>query len=246
MRIQVSVASILAVGLALSVAGCGLKKRVDVTGADVKNSPEGRSCPKATGLISDGETNSNQIADIQNRGGYWYTFVDDSGSTVVPEAGKNGGTFQMTEGGANGTKYAAHMTGTVGGGSTVYVGMGFNFVDPKGQYDASKYKGISFWAKKGPGSADKVKLKVPDVATDPDGKVCKECFNDFGLDLTLTDEWTQYVIPFTAMKQDKTWGSPHPDGVDASKLYGLQFQFNQAGAPFDMWLDEIEFTGCGS
>jgi endoglucanase len=231
--------------LSLSVGCAGLKKKVDVTGADVKSSAEGKSCPKDVGLIADGENNSNQIADIQNRGGYWYTFVDDAGSTVVPEAGKNGGTFQMTPGGANGTKFAAHMTGTVGGGSAVYVGMGFNFVDPKGQYDASKYKGIKFWAKKGPGSADKVKLKVPDKSTDPDGKICKECFNDFGMDLTLNDEWTEYVIPFTSMKQDKTWGSPHPDGVDPGTIYGVQFQFNQAGQPFDMWLDEIEFTGCG-
>jgi endoglucanase len=223
----------------------GCHKRVAITGAEAKNAPEAKACPKDVGLIADGENNSNQIADIQNRGGYWYTFVDDAGSTVVPEAGKNGGTFQMTPGGANGTKYAAHMTGTVAGSGSVYVGMGFNFVDPKGQYDASKYKGITFWAKKGPGSADKVKLKVPDVSTDPDGKICKECFNDFGMDITLTDEWTQYTIPFRAMKQDKTWGSPHADAIDPGKIYGMQFQFNTPGTNFDMWLDEVEFTGCG-
>jgi endoglucanase len=234
-------------GLLSLTFGCsGLVKKVDVTSADLKNSSEGKACPRDVGLIADGENNSNQIADIQNRGGYWYTFVDDAGSKVVPEAGKNGGTFQMTEGGANGTKYAAHMSGTVGGGSAVYVGMGFNFVDPKGAYDASKYKGITFWAKKGPGSADKVKLKVPDASTDPDGKVCKECFNDFGMDITLNDEWTQYTIPFYAMKQDPTWGSPHPASIDSSKIYGVQFQFNQAGQPFDMWLDEVEFTGCAN
>jgi endoglucanase len=242
MRTSVTLTLGLIVGLSLSTFGC--HKRVAITGAEVKNSPEGKACPKELGLIADGENNSNQIADIQNRGGYWYTFVDDAGSTVVPEAGKNGGTFQMTAGGANGTKYAAHMTGTVAGSGSVYVGMGFNFVDPKGQYDASKYKGITFWAKKGPGSADKVKLKVPDVSTDPDGKICKECFNDFGMEITLTDEWTQYTIPFRAMKQDKTWGSPHADAIDPSKIYGMQFQFNTPGTNFDMWLDEVEFTGC--
>jgi endoglucanase len=243
---RIHVAAVPACALLLTLAGSGCKKRVAVTGDEVRSSAEGRACPKSIGLISDGENNSNQIADIENRGGYWYTFVDEAGSSVVPEAGKNGGTFQMTPGGANGSKLAAHMTGTVGTGAKVFVGMGFNFVDPKGQYDASRYQGISFWAKKGPGSADKAKLKVPDVATDPDGKVCQDCFNDFGLDLTLSDEWTQYTIPFTAMKQDKTWGSPHPDGIDPSRLYGLQFQFNQAGAAFDMWLDEVEFTGCGN
>jgi len=230
-------------GLTLGLGAC--KKKVAITGADAKSSEEGRACPKSTGLIADGENNSNQIADIQGRGGYWYTFVDDAGSTVVPEAGKNGGTFQMAPGGANGTKFAAHMSGTVGGGNAVYVGMGLNFVDPKGSYDASRYKGITFWAKKGPGSVAKVKLKVPDAATEPDGKLCTECFNDFGMDITLTDEWTQYTVPFAAMKQEKNWGSPHPAGIDASKLYGVQFQFKDPGSKFDMWLDELEFTGCG-
>ena len=71
--------------------------------------------------------------------------------------------------------------------------MGMNFIDPKGQYDASKYAGIPFWAKKGPDSTGKVRLKVPDVNTDPDGGVCTECFNDFGADIVLTNDWKLYA-----------------------------------------------------
>jgi endoglucanase len=228
-------------GLTLSFGAC--KPRVNVTGAEVKSTPEGRACPKDVGLISDGENNSNQTATIQGRGGYWYTFLDDAGSTVVPEAGKNGGTFQMSPGGAGGSQFAAHMTGTVAGGGTVYAGMGLNFVDPKGTYDASKYKGISFKAKKGPGGTPNVRLKVPDAQTDPEGKQCKECFNDFGLDLKLTDDWQEFTIPFTSMKQIKGWGSRF-DGIDSTKLYGMQFQVNEPGAQFDVWVDDIQFTGC--
>jgi endoglucanase len=150
----------------------------------------------------------------------------------------------MAPGGALDTKYAAHMTGQVGTADTVYAGMGFNFVDPKGTYDATAYKGVSFWAKKGPGSTSKVRLKVPDTNTDPDGKVCTQCFNDFGMDLTLTEQWTQYVVPYMAMSQMKGWGSPHTAGVDSSKIYGMQFQVNEPGAAFDIWVDEIQFTGC--
>jgi len=242
MRINVTLALAITLGLTLGLGAC--KKRVAITGAEVKSSPEGRPCPKNIGLIADGENNSNQIANIQDRGGYWYTFSDEEGSTVVPESGKHGGTFQMTEGGANGTKYAAHMTGTVAKSNSAYVGIGLNFVDPMGQYDASKYKGITFWAKKGPGSAAVTRLKVPDVDTVPEGKVCSQCYNDFGMDITLNDDWTQYTIPFTSMKQDKTWGSPHPDGIKPNTLYGIQFQFKEPGTSFDFWLDEIEFTGC--
>lgn len=246
MRINVTFAISLTLAFSLCFGLGACKKRVAITGADVKNSPEGQACPKDLGLIADGENNSNQIADIQNRGGYWYTFSDEEGSTVVPETGKHGGTFQMTAGGANGSKFAAHMSGNVAQSQNAYVGVGLNFVDPPGPYDAGKYKGITFWAKKGPGSAAVARLKVPDVNTVPEGKVCTQCFNDFGMDITLTDDWTQYTVPFTAMKQDKTWGSPHPDGIDPHTLYGIQFQFKEPGSKFDFWLDELEFTGCGN
>lgn len=243
MRINVTLALAAIMSLTLGLGAC--KKKVIVTGAEVKNSDEGRACPADVGLISDGETNSNQTATIQGRGGYWYTFLDDAGSTVVPEAGKNGGTFAMTPEGAGGSKFAARMTGKIGGGGTVYAGMALNFVDPKGTYDASKYKGISFKAKIGPGSTNKVRLKVPDNQTDPDGKICKECFNDFGMDLPLTEQWQEFTIPFTSMKQLKDWGSRF-DGLNTAQLYGLQWQVNEPGATFDVWVDDIAFTGCGN
>jgi endoglucanase len=234
----------LIIPAALLLVSASCVKKVDPTSAANRDSPEGKACPATEGVISDGEANSNQVNPIKGRGGYWYAFGDKQGSEITPTPGDQGGTFTMAEGGAKGTKYAAHMQGAVGGGDPVYVGIGFNFVDPKGQYDASKYKGVSFWAKKGAGSVGNVRLKVPDVATDPDGKMCSDCYNDFGADLTLTEEWTQYTIPFSAMKQMKGWGSPHPAGIDPSKVYGMQFQVNEKGAKFDIWIDELEFTGC--
>lgn len=226
------------------VVGSGCRKRISVTSDEVKNSPEGKACPASEGMISDGEANSNQVNAVKGRGGYWYTFVDKNGSSITPTSGDQGGTFTMTPGGANGTKFAAHMTGQVGTADTVYAGMGLNFLEPKGPYDATAYKGISFWAKKGPGSTSKVRLKVPDTNTDPDGKVCKECYNDFGVDLNLTDQWTQYVVPYIGMTQMKDWGNPRMPGIDSSRVYGMQFQVNEKGAPFDVWVDEIQFTGC--
>jgi endoglucanase len=85
---------------------------------------------------------------------------------------------------------------------------------------------------------------VPDNQTDPEGKICKECFNDFGLDLSLTEQWQEFTIPFTSMKQIKTWGSKFP-GINPAQLYGMQFQVNEPNATFDVWVDDIAFTGCG-
>jgi endoglucanase len=223
---------------ALAAASC-IPKKAPGSAAGAENTVEGKKCGP-DGVMDDGEDNNNQASVQKGRSGYWYTFLDKVGSTISPEGG---GTFAMAQGGANGSAYSARMTGKVGTGEVVYAGMGLNFVDPKNQYDASAYKGISFWAKRGAGTG-KVRLKVPDANTDQDGKVCTECFNDFGTDLELTETWTQYVIPFSQMKQLSGWGAPHPPAIDTKKLYGVQFQVNQPGASFDVWVDDLQFTGC--
>ena len=198
----------------------------------------------ADGLIDDGEDGNNQTKVAGGRGGYWYTFADQSGTTVTPEAGANGGTFAMSPGGVNGSKYAANVRGHIGHGHMVFGAMGFNFVDPKNMYDASQYKGIAFWAKKGPGSYAKVRLKVPDVSTDEDGGVCKECFNDFGADLTLSESWQHFVFPWRKLHQLPDWGSPRPHAIKPQKIFGMQWQVDQPGADIDIWVDDVEFIGC--
>lgn len=198
------------------------------------------------GLIDDGEDGNNQTKPAGGRGGYWYTFIDptDSGSTVWPEPGSQGGAFAMSEGGVNGSKFAAHVKGRVGTADIVFGAMGMNFVDPMALYDASKYKGVAFWAKRGPGSYNKVRFKVPDVSTHEAGGVCRDCFNDFGATLILTESWQRFVFPWRKLKQLPDWGSPRPHMIKPAKLFGMQWQVNQPGASFDIWVDDVEFIGC--
>lgn len=193
------------------------------------------------GVIDDGEDGNNQVSDAGGRGGYWYTFSDKAGSSVSPKTEAQGGKFAMAQGGANHSQYGANAKGKIGTAEIVYSGVGFNFLDPKTPYDASKFDGISFWAKRGTGSTGKVRLKVPDTNTDPDGKVCSACFNDFGKDLTLPEEWTKLAISFADMRQLSGWGAPHPAHIDAQKIYGVQWQVNQPGAAFDISIDNVEF-----
>ena len=102
----------------------------------------------------------------------------------------------------------------------------------------------AFWARKGGGSVGKVRLKVPDGSTTQEGGKCRECFNDFGADLNLSEALTHYVFPFKKMRQEPDWGSPRPRFIDKSKLYGMQWQVNTPGATFDIWIDDVEFVGC--
>jgi endoglucanase len=229
---------------ALSALGCYPASRAaDAPNASGdKTDPDLAACPGSR--LDDGEDGNNQILASAGRGGYWYTYADKTGSTIVPPSGDTGGTFAMSEGGAHGSALAARMQGKVGGGGIVFVGMGFSFVDPKGPYDASKFKGIAFFAKAGEKSSTSIRVKVPDVNTDKDGKVCTECYNDFGVDLNLTTTWKRYVVPFARMSQLAGWGAPHTAAIDASKLYGIQWQVASPGAAYDVWIDDPELVDC--
>jgi len=196
----------------------------------------GKTCPPE-GSIEDAEDGDGQIQTIERRGGYLYTYTDEKGSTVQP-AGED---VRPAEGGANGSAHALHMQGTITPGEDPYAGMGFSFVDPKAPYDASKYAGIAFLAKAAQGSARRVRFKLSDVNTDPSGKVCKDCYNDFGVDLELTNEWTRYALPFGALTQEPDWGDPRPPAVEPAKLIGVGWQVSTPGA-YDIWVDDVAFS----
>lgn len=223
-------------------SGCGPRARAD--SAAPARVPVFHGCDRDA-VIEDGEDNDHQVRLAGGRNGYLHTYADDAGTDIVPVAGSKGGTFAMTEGGANGSMYAARAHGRVGGGDVVFGGIGLNFVDPKGPYDASHYSGVSFFARSGAGPT-KVRLKVPDASTDPDGGICTECFNDFGTTVEFDGAWTQHVVPFATMSQLPDWGSPRPGSVDPSQLYGLQWQVDAPGAEFDIFVDDIMFVGCDS
>ena len=223
----------------IGVVGC----KPNPTDPSLKDTPEGAPCP-ASGMFDDGEDNNNQVLVQEGRGGYWYTYVDSEGSTIDPPAGATGGIFSFAQGGVHGSAYAARMKGSISKAAIVFAGMGANMVDPKGPYDASRYGGISFWAKRGADTTPKVRFKMPDAATDPDGGICSACYNDFGIDLKLTDEWTQYIIPFGILKQERGWGAPHTHGIDVTKIFAAQFQVNDKGQNYDVWVDDLAFTGC--
>jgi endoglucanase len=225
--------SVLLLGLVLGAC------RVNPTSPDLENSPEGKACPPEA-KIEDGEDNNNQVIVQDGRNGYVYTY-NSEGSTVEPAGG---GVFSMTPGGANGSQYALHMSGQLANTSLVYAAMGMNFVNPKGPYDASKYQGISFFAKKGPGSVSKVRVKVSDKNTDPDGGVCGACSNDFGMVISLSEEWQKFIVPFGALRQESGWGNPRPRSVSPEAAFAIQFAVNEKGKAFDVWVDDLAFTGC--
>ena len=191
------------------------------------------------GLFDDFEDGDRQAAKVGKRGGYWWTKKDEVGSTIE---------FMADEPGAGGSELAMHVTGTTARGSAEAAwgaGLGVNFSPQNGElYDASKYAGISFRAKVGsPRSARAVRLKIADVNTHQDAKICKTCWNHFGKDLTLTPEWKEYRVSFSGAEQEPGWGDPRPQAVTPSKLVGLNWGVGP-GNDYDIWIDDVAFLDC--
>jgi len=200
--------------------------------------PVGGSC-EGSAVVEDAEDGDGQIATHEGRGGYTYTYTDESGSRVSPT-----GEFEVASGGVNEQGFALRMHGELTGDQDVYAGMGFGFLDTERPYDASKYVGIAFVARRAEGSSGWVRLKVPDASTSPEGGICSECYNDFGVDFELTDQWVRYVVDFADLKQERGWGEPRAAAIDTSALYGVQWEVSSPGESFDIWVDDVTFVGC--
>lgn len=205
---------------------------------DAKSGSTGEYDECASGLIEDFEDGNAQILERDGRAGYWYPEADEDGTTITPD-----GEFEPTEGGAAGSKRAGHVQGKTADGQNVWAGMGFTFANPKQLYDASKYRGLSFRARRGKTGTPIVIVRVPDGQTDPEGGVCKDCWNDFGAKLTLTEDWKTYVLPFDELQQEPGWGEQKSE-IDSSKLFGLKLQVKARNLEYDIWVDDIRFVGC--
>jgi hypothetical protein len=198
-----------------------------------------------TELIDDMEANTGSILASKGRVGAWYVYNDATPSgTQVPGVPFVPAAITPPRGTSG---FAARTTGK--GFGTWGAGMGFNFNDPgdgaggskKTLYDASAYKGLSFYAKAEAGTAVSIRMNISNKDTDPAGGVCSpppKCSDDFGKSITLTNDWKEYTITFSDLTQ-QGYGTPVPT-FDASKVYAVHFQVAK-GANFDFWIDDIAF-----
>jgi hypothetical protein len=133
------------------------------------------------------------------------------------------------------------MKGQLAKKSIVYAAMGLNFLDPKGPYDASAFEGITFFVKHAAGKIGRLRIKLPDGNTDPDGQICSACFNDYGTDVSVGEQWQRVVIPFRDLKQEPDWGAPRKPHVDSKKVYAIHFEAKVPGGDYDFLIDDIAF-----
>jgi len=197
--------------------------------------------PADDGMIDDFEDENTQINVIAGRDGYWWTKHDDKGSTIGPDP------FIPSEAGTDGSGLALRAMGkTAIGAPQEAWGAGFGLMlltRKDGVYDASKYVGVSFRAKVGAGSTRQIRFAIGDVNTHPNAGVCKVCWNHFGKDVTVSNQWKEFRVLFSELEQPAGWGDPRPAALTPSKLVSMDWSI-AGGQTYDLWIDDIQFLAC--
>jgi hypothetical protein len=212
------------------------------TGGAVGGNPGGGGAAGPDDVIETFEDNDGRIAMLGGRQGPWHSFAESGCSNQQPP---QSGPFAPQTGGANSTMYAAHSSGS---GCGKFGGIGFELdnatTTPQSMqsmaYNASAYRGISFWAK---GNAN-LRVEFGQKAflpTENGGSCTSSCWNVYGSrkvqGMVPMSDWKQFTVLFSEL--DREDGTKTP-AFDPSQLISVAFKHE--GAAFDFWLDEIQFV----
>lgn len=220
--------------------------------APMTNCGEANQAIDPTAVIDDMETPDYMTVRAGGRNGGWWAGGDpDSGddAKITPDGDA---PAEPIPGGRCGSKNAMHVTGR---GFTVWavmsVSMGWGPIDggaPGLLPNNNDFRtGITFWARIGDTSSNKVRLAISDKYSRPEGGICVEggtdmsvaCYDTHGVELTQLDTtWRQYRIPFGGLTQ-RNFGLPR-QRLDPSSIYTVEFQLTPV-TPFDFWVDDLAF-----
>ncbi|HKP61253.1 MAG TPA: hypothetical protein VJV78_31210 [Polyangiales bacterium] len=199
-------------------------------------------------VVADFEEGTGAVLQVGGRGGGFYMYNDGTGMQNPP-TGMLPPAVSMNR---CMSKYALCMSGKnfmtwgAGMGTDLAPTSGGMGMGAKQTYDASKYKGVAFWAKSnGPGTTS-VRVSFKDSNTAPEGGKCdmtakagaEQCNDDWGKSVTFTPEWTPAMVSFAEIKQSG-WGKAFTAFEDKS-VYSIQFQVSQ-GVDFDVCIDDLQF-----
>jgi len=191
-------------------------------------------------------------ADGRGKGGAW-----NAGGDGVNAASSVKLTFEAPgPGGAAGSTQALHVAGTGLDGYGGYVATPL-----AGCYDASSYKGLSFWFKGDPAKTPNMKMSIVIPATaeaaqggtcvqPPIGSTALQCYDHFTVQVfKVSNVWTHYAFTWEQLTQ-YGWGQPVPRSLrPETQIIGINFSpdwdpvpGNKAkGKAFDFWVDNLSF-----
>jgi len=182
------------------------------------------------------EAGTGYICQGNGRVGYWYTYIDSSaGSTITPPATEDPTLPDVVSPARAASTHAMHASGIF----SLFAGMGLLINapvlnDPWSTFDASRYTGITFWAK-GMGTV-RILLQIPaTVATQYHGTcTISACMGAVSSSRALSPTtWVQISIPFSSLTSGNATFLP-------SALAAVEFQ-PTTGGQFDLWIDDVSF-----
>lgn len=168
------------------------------------------------------------------RVGSWAKYADAASNTTLSTTGAGGG-------GSPDSKQALHFVGGV-------APWGASAALPIAScYDASAYRGISFWLKGNPGAGNttiKINLQTPPTEPVASGGTCTGgCSDHFGKIVTVPSTWTRVKVPWADLKRGcGATTPPIPTNFEPQKMIlALSFQQVDPAKAFDYYIDDITF-----
>lgn len=209
--------------------------------------------PGALDYLDDMEDGDARILGRDGRVGQWYTFHDATEGTLNPEQGTTPAMEPIAGQRCGTSAKAMRVTGS--GFSDFGAGFGFALRYGPGDagasmelpYDASRFRGVTFWGRIGETSIGTVRVSIGDKWSRPDGGVCTTtpasgptaCYDTFGAPFTLTTTWQRFSIDFGQLQQ-RAFGLPRP-ALDTSQVMNLEIAIPPAAPVFDIWIDDVAF-----
>jgi len=217
--------------------------------------PAGDGSNDAIANADDGKATFT-TAGVTKAAGHWDFSHDSSSGTVTP--GMN--PPMPVAGGANGTMDAMHVTGMnlTGWGAALAAEVANGC-----PFDASKYGGITFWAKGTSTVAEGankllVLVGMPEFLPKPQGfcdgaatnPADPNCYARHRVVIDLTADWKQYTIAWTDL-QPPGYLSVTQD-FNPNRITDIVFNasgpapMTTPAATFDFWIDQLAFVAPGT
>ncbi|WP_437683568.1 hypothetical protein [Sorangium sp. So ce131] len=226
----------VATGAGSGSAGAG-GDRPDCTSLEV--SPEEALELSMIDDMEDGNIGILKSDDATPRQGSWFAYND----------GSEGGAQAPSE---RAELVAAMMPARVDSERAVHTsgnelftswGAGVGFELSTAYYDATGYRGITFWARAEGESSREMFVTFVDQQTDAGGGICGAmagqvpCYDHFHTSVALTSDWKHFKVPVGCLTQS---GYGLFEAIAQDRISKIQFSFGP-GQAFNFWIDDVAF-----
>jgi hypothetical protein len=170
------------------------------------------------------------------RSGKWFDSHDVSAMPLVTMAA------EASTGGPPGNTRALRYKGAAPGGWGATLGLNIASC-----YDASAYKGISFYLKGDPAAGNnQVKFSLHSPVSEPEpGGGCStadvaanKCYDHFAKVIPVTDQWVRHNLVWADLRQNCPTDASY---VPQAEILTLSFSILNPAGGFDFWVDNLSF-----